>query len=69
MICLIYTAGKIRFSGALKSVLLKASSGDCCAPRSFVLLMTLLNIEMNIKINSGAAAFSAFFLSDSIITT
>ena len=34
-------AGKIRFSGEQKSVLLKASSGEHCAPRNFVLLVTL----------------------------
>ena len=34
-------AGKIRFSGTQKSVLLKASSGECCAPHNFVLLLTL----------------------------
>ena len=34
-------AGKIRFSGARKSVLLKPSSGERCTPRNFVLLVTL----------------------------
>ena len=34
-------AGKIRFSGTRKSVLLKASSGERCAPRNFVHLATL----------------------------
>ena len=34
-------AGKNRFSGKRKSVLLKASSGECYAPRSFLLLVTL----------------------------
>ena len=34
-------AGKIRFSGTQKSMLLKASSGECCAPRNFGLLMML----------------------------
>ena len=34
-------AGKIRFSGAQKSVFLKPSSGEHCAPRNFVLLVTL----------------------------
>ena len=33
----LYRAGKIRFSGTKKSVLLKASSGDRCAPHNFVL--------------------------------
>ena len=34
-------AGKIRFSGTRKSVFLKTSSGEQCAPRNFVLLVTL----------------------------
>ena len=34
-------AGKIRFSGAQKSVLLKESPGECCAPHNFVYLVTL----------------------------
>ena len=34
-------AGKIRFSGTGKSVLLKPNSGERCAPRNFVLLVTL----------------------------
>ena len=34
-------AEKIRFFGTQKSVLLKASSGECCAPRNFVLLVML----------------------------
>ena len=34
-------AGRIRFSGARKSVLLKASSGERCAPRNFVHLVIL----------------------------
>ena len=34
-------AGKIRFSGTLKSMLLKASPGECFAPCNFVLLVTL----------------------------
>ena len=33
-------AGKIRFAGARKSVLLKASSGERSAPRNFVHLVT-----------------------------
>ena len=36
-----YRAGKIRFSGERKFVLLKASSGDRCAPHNFVLPVTL----------------------------
>ena len=36
-----YRAGKIRFSGTQKSMLLKASSGECCASCNFVLLVTL----------------------------
>ena len=35
-----YRAGKIRFSGAQKSVLLRVSSGKRCAPQSFVHLVT-----------------------------
>ena len=35
-----YRAGKIRFSGAWKSVLLKTSSGERCAPQNFVHLAT-----------------------------
>ena len=34
-------AGKIRFSGARKSVLIKTSSGKRCAARNFVHLLTL----------------------------
>ena len=34
-------AGKIRFSGARKSVLLKLSSRERCAPHNFVLPVTL----------------------------
>ena len=34
-------AGKIGFSGAWKSHLLKASSGESCAPHNFVHLVTL----------------------------
>ena len=30
-------------------------------PHDFVLLVTLLNIEMNIKVKSGTAVFRAFF--------
>ena len=33
--------GKITFSGKWKSVLLKASSGERCAPRNFVFLVAL----------------------------
>ena len=36
----IYRTGKFRFSGAQNRVLLKASSGKCCAPHNFVLLVT-----------------------------
>ena len=31
-------AGKVRFSGTQKSVLLEASPGECCVPHHFVLL-------------------------------
>ena len=34
-------AGKIKFSGAQKYVLLKESPGECCAPHNFVHLVTL----------------------------
>ena len=34
-------AGKIRFSSAQKSMLLKASSGEHCVPCNFVHLLTL----------------------------
>ena len=34
-------ARKIRFAGTRMSVLLKASSGEHCAPHNFVLLVTL----------------------------
>ena len=37
-------AGKIRFPGAQKSVLLKTSSGEPCAPCNFVHLVTLRGI-------------------------
>ena len=37
----ILRAGKNRFSGTQKSVLLKASSGKCCVPHNFVVLVTL----------------------------
>ena len=51
-----------------RSVLLKASSGERHAPCNFLLLVTLLNIEMNIKINSGIAVSSVLFpFFDSII--
>ena len=33
--------GKIKFSGAQRSVLLKASSGERCAPHNFVHLVPL----------------------------
>ena len=38
---ILFMAGKIEFSGARKSVLLKASSGERSAPRNFVHLVTL----------------------------
>ena len=55
-------AGKSKFSGAWKFVLLKASSGEH-ARHNFVLFGTLLNIDMNIKAKLGTAVSSAFFLS------
>ena len=42
-------AGKIRFSGARKFVLLKASSGDCCAPCNFLLLVTLRGTRVRLS--------------------
>ena len=36
-----FRAGRIRFSGTQKSVLLKVSSGERCASCNFVLLVTL----------------------------
>ena len=42
------TAGKIRFSGARKSVLLKASSGERSAPRNFVHLVTLQGMRVRL---------------------
>ena len=39
---------KIRFSGARKSVLLKPSSGERCAPRNFVLLVTLQGTRVSL---------------------
>ena len=38
---LVARTGKIRFSGTQKSLLLKPSSGECCAAHNFVLLVTL----------------------------
>ena len=37
---------KIRFSGKQNSMLLKASTGACCAPRNFVLLVTLQGLSV-----------------------
>ena len=37
-------AGKIRFSGTQKFVLLKASSGECCATHNFVVLVMIGSI-------------------------
>ena len=41
-------AGKIRFSGARKSVLLKAISGERGAPRNFVHLVTLRDTHVRL---------------------
>ena len=41
-------AGKIRFSGARKSVLLKASSGGRCAPKNFVHLATFRGTRVHL---------------------
>ena len=38
---IVYKPGKNRFSGDWNSVLLKTSSGACCAPGKFALLVTL----------------------------
>ena len=43
-----YRAGKIRFSGAQKSVLLKASSGERCAPQNFVHLVTFRGTRVHL---------------------
>ena len=43
-----YMAGKIRFSGARKSVLLKTSLGEHCAPRNFVHLVTLRGTDVRL---------------------
>ena len=43
-----FRAGKIMFFGTWKSVLLKASSGECCAPGNFVLLMTLGSVHIDL---------------------
>ena len=40
--------GKIRFSGARKSVLLKTSSGECCAPQNFVHLVTFRGTRVHL---------------------
>ena len=56
-----HRTGRIRCSGTRKSMLLKVSSGERCATHNFV-LVTLLNIAMNIKTKSGTAILSAFFL-------
>ena len=53
-------AKKVRFPDARKSALLKASS-ERLAPHNFVILVTLLNIEINIETYSGTAVSSAFF--------
>ena len=39
-------AGKIKFSGTRKSVLLKANLGEHCVPHNFVLLVTLEGIHV-----------------------
>ena len=41
-------AGKIRFSGARKSVLLKASSGERCAPQNVVHLVTFRGTRVHL---------------------
>ena len=44
-------AGQIKFSGARKSVLLKASSGERCAPRNFVHLVTLRGTRIRLIVH------------------
>ena len=41
-------AGKIGFSDTKKSVLIKASSGECCTPYNFVLLVTLVGTHIHL---------------------
>ena len=43
-------AGKIRFSGARKSVLLKASSEERCAPQNFVHLVTFRGTRAHLSV-------------------
>ena len=43
-----HRAGKIRFSGAQKSVLVKASSGERCVPRNFGHLKTLQGTRIHL---------------------
>ena len=50
MFYLTVRAGKMRFSGARKSVPLKASTGERCAPRNFVHLVALQGtcVQLNV---------------------
>ena len=43
-----FRAGKIRFSGAWKSVLIKASSGECFAPQNFVHFATFQGTRVHL---------------------
>ena len=65
-------ARKIRFSGEQNSVLLKASSGERCAPRNFVLLMTLrvtnVCLTVYLAVHQMKQAIERKLFSDSIIT-
>ena len=60
-------AAKIKFSGTCKSMLLKASSAEHCAPCNFVLLLTLggtlIHLIMNFTVyqaetNSGTVVYT-----------
>ena len=44
----IETAGKIRFSGARKSVILEASPGERCTPQNFVHLVTFRGTSVHL---------------------
>ena len=46
--CIIFRTGKIRFSGARKSVLLKASSRERCVPQNFVYLATFRGTRVHL---------------------
>ena len=61
----LFRAGKTRFPGTQQSVLLKASSGEHCAPRNFVLLLTLRCTRVPlIETNLGTAVSTRMILLD-----